>query len=73
MLGQAALLICLLIVGTEAQEKVKTTLKYQSACFCPLLKNLLTIRKFQNVEKFQILVFLCIILFSFDTTIFELT
>ena len=32
MLGQAALLICLLIVGTEAGGEVKTTLKYQSAC-----------------------------------------
>ena len=32
MLGQAALLICLLIVGTEAGGTVKTTLKYQSAC-----------------------------------------
>ena len=71
MLGQAALLICLLIVGTEAGQ-VKTTLKYQSACCLSPFENLLTIRKFQNVEKFQILVFLCNILFSFDTTIFEL-
>ena len=32
MLGQAALLICLLIVGKEVEGQVRTTLKYQSAC-----------------------------------------
>ena len=32
MLGQAALLICLVIVGTEAGTEVKKKLKYQSAC-----------------------------------------
>ena len=69
MLGQAALLICLLIVGTEAYgQKVKTTLKYQSAyCLSPF-ENLLTIRKFQNVDKFQILVFLyCYMLETFKS------